>query len=285
MKLYKYMSENVALEFIKHPLLRITPRQALNDPFECLPSTSIKNKLELHIEKDVRPNLKEKQVIIIEEIEKFMKLHGIISLTESPDNLLMWSHYGEEHKGMVVEFNIDEKNPFSLFNTNQVHNESDGKFGRVSYRKSREYPYNITTNSIKDIRYYYYLSKADEWIYEKEYRYITPFSLVNYIKKDNEKSIVNCLLEHEALRDTWLNSHKTNELFLININECCIGNIFLGANANIDKYTKAFKDAEVGDYRKNYYSSFTSSYLNVMQAEIDPDRYELKFNNLNNKKC
>ena len=278
------MSESVALEFIKHPLLRITPRKALNDPFECLPSTSIKNELEIHINEKVRPNLKENQIKKIEEIDSFMKLHGIISLTESFDNILMWSHYGDEHKGMVVEFNIDEESPFSLFNTSQVPNESDGKFGRVSYRKSREYPYDITIDSINDIRDYYYLSKADEWIYEKEYRYITPFTLVNWIKKNNKKSMVDFLLEYEELGDMWIESHKKNEIFLININENRIGNIFLGANANINKYTKAFENAECGDSLKKYYNSFTSNYNNVMQAEIDPDRYELKFHNLNNKK-
>ncbi|MBA6290166.1 DUF2971 domain-containing protein [Colwellia sp. MB3u-4] len=182
MKLYKYMSEEVALEFIKQPLLRITPRQSLNDPFECLPSISVKDKIETYINEQIIPGLKKNQVLTIEELDSFMDLHGIISLSESPDNLLMWSHYGDDHKGMVVEFDIDESDPFALFNTWEVPRESDGKFGRVSYRKSREYPYNITTESISDIRNYYYLSKADEWIYEKEYRYITPFSLANYIK-------------------------------------------------------------------------------------------------------
>ena len=152
------MSEEVALEFIKQPLLRITPRQSLNDPFECLPSISVKDKIETYINEQIIPGLKKNQVLTIEELDSFMDLHGIISLSESPDNLLMWSHYGDDHKGMVVEFDIDESDPFALFNTWEVPRESDGKFGRVSYRKSREYPYNITTESISDIRNYYYLS-------------------------------------------------------------------------------------------------------------------------------
>ena len=44
---------------------------------------------------DLLPNLR----------ERFYNLHnttGILSLSETPDNLLMWAHYAEEHTGFVL---------------------------------------------------------------------------------------------------------------------------------------------------------------------------------------
>ena len=44
---------------------------------------------------DILPNLR----------ERFNKLHntaGILSLSETPDNLLMWAHYSEGHTGYVL---------------------------------------------------------------------------------------------------------------------------------------------------------------------------------------
>jgi hypothetical protein len=35
---------------------------------------------------------------------------GILCVTEKPDNLLMWAHYGEQHKGVVIEF--DDRHKF-----------------------------------------------------------------------------------------------------------------------------------------------------------------------------
>jgi len=32
------------------------------------------------------------------------RLFGALSLTETPDNLLMWSHYADQHTGFVIEF-------------------------------------------------------------------------------------------------------------------------------------------------------------------------------------
>ena len=46
-----------------------------------------------------------------EYVNKF-KDYGIISLTTNNDNLLMRSHYADEHKGIVIGFYIDENNPY-----------------------------------------------------------------------------------------------------------------------------------------------------------------------------
>ncbi|KAA0876570.1 DUF2971 domain-containing protein [Nitrincola tapanii] len=78
--LYKYMPYQA--EFFSNFYLRCTPRSALNDPFEMLPSTDY---LIYHACKRQMP-----QSVI--------------------DNLLMWSHYADEHRGMVLE--LDRSHSF-----------------------------------------------------------------------------------------------------------------------------------------------------------------------------
>lgn len=298
------MSQDVGLEFIKNPLLRITPRQCLNDPFECLPSNSVKNDINRLLKSNSVP-VKDSDTFF-NDLNSFISMHGIISLSESPDNLLMWSHYADEHRGIVVEFEVDEDNPFDLFITDTVPESSDAKFGRVSYRKARKYPYNINNDSIGPIRDYYYLSKSDEWIYEKEYRFITPFTMANYLlcnKKnphwqkafqaaglplpieDSSQNYVksNLLMHKEALFASWFHSHNTGALFLTNVNSKRICKVILGVKSDTEKFISTMKEYESEDPYRTYYSSFTDKFINVEQADIDSDRYELVFNDLNKK--
>ena len=39
--------------------------------------------------------------------EQISKEYGVLCLAEEPDNILMWSHYADGHKGFVVGFNTD----------------------------------------------------------------------------------------------------------------------------------------------------------------------------------
>ena len=45
----------------------------------------------------------------VEYLEDELNKYGIISLTEDPHNLLMWSHYAGEHRGVVVGYDHLEK--------------------------------------------------------------------------------------------------------------------------------------------------------------------------------
>jgi hypothetical protein len=294
------MSQAVGLEFIKEPFLRITPRQCLNDPFECLPSESTKEELSKLFKKSSIQV--ENEEMFFNDLNSFIGMHGIISLSESPDNLLMWSHYADEHKGIVVEFEVDEHDPFDLFITHIPPESSDAKFGRVSYRKSRKYPYDIDKKSINSIRDYYYLSKSDEWIYEKEFRFITPYTLVNSLicntknthwkkafqvsgipipdKISNNIVKTDILPPIENLFPTWFHSHNTGAIFLVNINSKRINKIVLGAKADKEKFLSLMEEYECRDPYKSYYCSFSNKHINVEQAEVDPDRYELVFNKL-----
>lgn len=57
---------------------------------------------------------------------------GVLSLTETPDNLLMWSHYATSHKGFVLELDTDHK----VFS--QPKSRIETSFRKVRYVERRK---------------------------------------------------------------------------------------------------------------------------------------------------
>lgn len=102
---------------------------------------------------------------LLRNFEKGIEKLGILSLASSNKNLLMWSHYASEHKGMCLEFE-------RLHNTALADNE---KTKPMSYNDN--YP-SINAPSILNeehtlsnkIRILH--SKSKHWEYEQEWRHI-----------------------------------------------------------------------------------------------------------------
>lgn len=96
----------------------------------------------------------------------FNKTIGILSLTISNDNLLMWSHYANSHKGFVVEF--DSENDFFKFDSDSEN--LVGKLQKVQYSEHR--PKEVLSDF--DVQKAF-LTKSKEWEYENEYRMFHSF--------------------------------------------------------------------------------------------------------------
>ncbi len=96
---------------------------------------------------------------------KFDELIGILCLSESPDNLLMWAHYADSHRGFVIEF--DERAPF--FNR-RVNDEDELRhLRRVAYSPTRP---SLTLSDLNDFSPF--MIKGTDWEYEAEWRMILP---------------------------------------------------------------------------------------------------------------
>lgn len=95
-------------------MIRATPAKHLNDPFEgCFNKEQVRDAHLNHqnyfglLGKDVYEDSVDYAVKnSMGEIESDINELGVISLTESYNNTLMWAHYGDEHKGVVVEFDF-----------------------------------------------------------------------------------------------------------------------------------------------------------------------------------
>jgi len=179
--LYKYIS--CPEHFLKERYVRATQLSALNDPFEATYCEKSLFELCPYFE------IFESPEDLINYVEVNKHKIGVISLTEAKDNLLMWSHYANEHKGIVVRFWAESAfngNMFTHLHEPQLDSTAmldnyqmfDGQCLPVMYRKQPRYRVdrfdfdysNISAEGEDRILFEIFQQKSDEWIYEKEHR-------------------------------------------------------------------------------------------------------------------
>jgi hypothetical protein len=173
-------------EFFIDPLLRLTQPYSLNDPFDSKPTKeAIRKKIAFMSDyMGEGAGFVSDEVIDLQHCDtrKYLKteLHkfGIISLTENPHNLLMWSHYADEHNGIVIAISNSE-NTFSFSNDGiQASRIGEKKAVRVRYdnkRPSKDIPDECIYSIYEDEFFKHFaLVKSDSWMYEKEHRFLIP---------------------------------------------------------------------------------------------------------------
>jgi len=113
--MYKYTTINRFLfEMLIRGELWFTPPANFNDPFDS--SLPIDIALEsykaiegwetnpeiIHEPKALRP------MKFLQELESLRSQMGVSCFSTVPDNLIMWSHYGDHHKGLILKFDVAE---------------------------------------------------------------------------------------------------------------------------------------------------------------------------------
>ncbi len=94
--------------------------------------------------------------------EKSNELIGVLCLTEQKDNLLMWSHYADSHKGFCVKFDTSD----SFFDSRRGDKDEFYHLREVNYLPERPNKTLINLSGIDLL-----LLKSDVWAYEKEWRF------------------------------------------------------------------------------------------------------------------
>ena len=92
---------------------------------------------------------------------------GILSLTEKHDSMLMWSHYGEMHRGIMLGF--ESAHPF--FNRKRSPDDEFFHLRPVAYAHQRPHVDLLRTNTLE-----LFLTKSQDWAYEKEWRMMIPIA-------------------------------------------------------------------------------------------------------------
>lgn len=93
------------------------------------------------------------------DIEKWDKIIGLLSLSEKKDDILMWSHYSNFHRGFVVGFHTD-----SL-----MDNYDFDFIGKIQYQE--DYPL-VSGHDDTDVRFKKkFFTKSNAWSYENEWRF------------------------------------------------------------------------------------------------------------------
>ena len=179
-QLFKYTS--APLRILENGYIRATQLSALNDPFEATYCKDGIIELASHFD-----DLGSDEAI--EHIENAKHKVGVICLTEAKDNLLMWSHYANEHRGGLVGIFVDSPNGAIFEDLRMLDYFSTSCFGEkyelfngrclpVQYRKQPRYRVdkfdfdysNISVEGADRLLFEIFQQKSDEWIYEKEHR-------------------------------------------------------------------------------------------------------------------
>ena len=91
----------------------------------------------------------------------FGRMIGILCLTETPNNLLMWAHYADSHQGFAIEFNSSN----IFFDRRKTEEDDFRHLRKVIYSKERP---NIVLSELDTFAPF--LTKGLEWSYESEWR-------------------------------------------------------------------------------------------------------------------
>lgn len=207
--IYKYVSIDGAKSILKNNSIKLTPPNEFNDPFELLgekiigfdlnsaknavkqlPIDDIINSLnhpeeyksilraanKAHIvPENIRKNITSEDSAL--EYLKFIvdalsKSIGIVCLTKNNKNVLMWSHYADQHKGAVIGFD-GNKLSNKIFKVNYGLSRVKIKYGQLNN------PENVLP---------LFLRKSIDWEYEDEYRCFYDLNSCIKIKNDDSKS-------------------------------------------------------------------------------------------------
>ena len=133
--------------------------------------------------------------------ELFNRSQGVLSLSRVHDNLLMWAHYANSHKGFVL--GLDDAHPFFY--------ENNGRGGKT-------YPRNVVYTSVRALTepsdptsYEKFLCrKSIEWAYEEEVRIFRTF----------------------GRSKTEFDRNPPDKIHLFALPPECIKRVFIGANAS-----------------------------------------------------
>ncbi len=175
---------------------------------------------------------------------------GILSLSETPDNILMWSHYSANHTGFVIEF--DEKHSF--FDQREKENEELRRVRKVRYSNERPQMTLLDPNlsneeTIEKLIKDFFWLKSTDWAYEKEWRMLHVF------------------------RD-WkgLIKETAPRIYLYPMPTDCIKAIIIGCRTKIEEL-ESLKNLVKSD------SKF--SHIIMKKASIDEKQYKININKIN----
>ena len=232
--LYKYLPAD-RLDVLENLAIRFTQPRALNDPFEASPLLDISSEIRPAIEqmehelediwkntsveektpenyktlqdgiRDLKADALEKTspassgVALMDEVNQKI---GVFSLSRTFGNLLMWTHYADNHKGFVIGF--DDSHEFFYQETNEGLRSSPNK---ITYTTQRS----ITCPSDPDFYAKLLCEKPIDWAYEEEVR------IIRHITAEHAKDCCTDLAGYPVC--------------LFKLPKECIKSIYIGAHA------------------------------------------------------
>ncbi len=186
MLVYKYVHPD-RIDVLENGLIRFTQPAALNDPFETFPNfQGIRQALEERYDPVVKPYssrgiveattaslaIKSKVKRKLDELQRELSNdYAFLSLTKKRNNLLMWSHYADSHRGFVIGFDSDH----TFFQTTKLNVVK--RLEEVRYSATRTVVVPLGLRALQahervNLAEAFFYTKSDHWNYEEEMRMI-----------------------------------------------------------------------------------------------------------------
>lgn len=174
--IYKYVSFNQnSLAIFINCELYFADAESFNDPFDT--KLNLYEGLIIFCNEHHYAMPKDDTVIRRQcsEAEAELKRTGILSMSEVENEILMWSHYADQHRGFCIGFSLEGLR--DDFGTRQHPAEYDVQYDEPkpfssllkTYERSNHTPFEFLDADIYRILFQY---KHENWRYEKELRFL-----------------------------------------------------------------------------------------------------------------
>lgn len=141
------------------------------------------------------------------EFSRITEHFGIVCFSAIMNNLLMWAHYANNHRGICLVYDPDRDCHGVIANPLEVRYQKEYPKVRVVDLKKGGDP--IVSNLL--------LTKSEDWKYEQEYRVIFPYGAKN-VKQHHPAALVGvivgarCSVEDKIEVETWVREHPYRPL-------------------------------------------------------------------------
>jgi hypothetical protein len=186
-------------ELVREELAKLPPQVRALVPVEALHEILLRQLL------DAKRNIQGMAELLIPKLldvmaRKFEELIGILCLSESAQNLLMWAHYADSHRGFVIEF--DERSPF--FDRRVNPDDELRHLRKVSYSPTRP---SLTLADVDDFAPF--MTKGTDWKYEAEWRMIVPLDAASTVIGEGPHAVHLFKFPAQAITSVVLGSRMT----------------------------------------------------------------------------
>src|SRR5262245_34620570 len=221
--LYKYQAcpedDRVRNEWVRQILVEhklfFPSRLSFNDPFDCvvpsfqeIPGTILKRFVEEFVERKFSTATEAEKVQMISksmsvnslegmrrDLQEVVDRAGVLCFSRVRDDILMWAHYADKHRGLCLEFDGSDNCVF--FGEAQPVEYQDYTSIPLAESKDRQ-----MTRVI--------LTKSKHWSYEREYRIVQPAKAgirLNYPVELLTGIIFGCMMPRDVRKSVkqWAN--------------------------------------------------------------------------------
>ena len=252
-RLYKYQPNNIhTLNILQNNEFYFSFVEDFNDPFDCrvrlvLPTN--REQWETHArDHNIPENLARIVIRFLETInydtEKIMQEYEkshfrtiiVYCLSEIRDNILMWSHYSNSHKGICIGFEtVIDQNELCIRTDDPTLNGHINpvyhgvlSVDKVKYQTICPEPY-IFVSSDHNHLSEFFKTKSIDWLYERERRIIMPYRdinkrLIRFDKSALKEVIFGCKTSSEFKQQIMklIEDEYTSKAYTVDILQCSI---------------------------------------------------------------